>query len=311
MLAGLWLHGCVIAAVLRTLNKGFVLDEVSIEQVKKEPLSEKEVKLEVVSEGKEVNEVTQVATSCDSEQGAGDMTGDVAEDTADKADKEEASRQELIPATPATPAAAAAVDTSFSDRLLTEEPRPTTTPVDLVPSRSESMLSVHVSAAADYWDFLRNLNMVLCVFGILLGGFAYFNQLFLFPLYAHELGYSKLDGAALVSFTGVSETITRLLMSGVLDKKWVNKTLLVVVCSLTCSVFGLLLTLHAPRHWYVLLTYALILGAIGGTMIPLAMPILTEYIRMDRISSATGLFLWAMGLAVASGPPILSKCSNT
>jgi predicted MFS family arabinose efflux permease len=247
-----------------------VLEEVSIEPVKKEPIGA--LTVEVTSH----NDMESVAEK--------------------KEDKTLSKQGDKI------------IDASFSDRLLTEETRP---PTAESISGSESITSKNVVYAAglDYWNFLKNLNMVLCVLGIMFGGFAYFNQLFLFPLYAHELGYSKLDGATLVSFTGFSEIVTRLLVSTTLDKKWLNKTLLVVSCSLICSVLGLLLTLHAP-HWYVLVTYALILGAIGGTMIPLAIPILTEYVRMDRISSATGLFLFAMGMAYATGPLLLSKYSN-
>ena len=270
ILAGLWLHGCVIAAVLRPLKSGFILEEVIVEPV------EKSIQLQLVTKN------------------ADDVSNSESDDTIEENEE----TNETIQDTKPTKSAA-----SFSDRLLEENPSPT---VDShsVSTETKSLNAVQ-TALLDYWTFLKNLNMALCILGIALGGFAYFNQLFLFPLYAHELGHSKLDGATLVSITGLSETLSRLLLGSVADRKWIDKTLLVVSCSFICSIIGLIVTLHP--HWYVLFTYALLLGVIGGTMIPLAMPIVTLYISPHRISSATGLFLCAMGTAFATGPPVLSK----
>ena len=290
ILGGLWLQGCIIAAILRPIRQSFVIDEVDIEITVAE---ETEKKLMTVDS--ELKCVTSALIADNQET-----------------DEEEEQSQAVLQSDEAKNCVVNYnynPEQGLTKQLLVEE---TNAPkhvnsvlICASKAKSDNKHNILKAAVLDYWSFLSNMNMLLAILGIMLGGFAYFNQLFLFPLYAHELGLSKLDGALLVSVTGMAEVCSRLLMGSVADRKFMNKTLFVIISSLLCSSLGMIMTLYPA--WHLLLSYAAILGTLGGTFIPLAMPIVTEYVHLDQISSATGLFLCAMGMAFALGPPVLGK----
>ena len=154
----------------------------------------------------------------------------------------------------------------------------------------------------DYKEFLQNPQLLRICLAITFGSFAYFNQLFLLPPIAKELGFAHYD-AMLIALPGVAEICSRIPLGLLSDRAWIDKPLLVSSASATCCVLALLVTY---TRWHVIwLVYAGLLGVVGGTIVPLALPMLTDCVRATRIGSATGLFIAAMGLALAVGPPLL------
>ena len=159
-----------------------------------------------------------------------------------------------------------------------------------------------IIAIKDYLLFLKNPPMLRIFFAITFGSMAYFTQMFLFPAIAEEIGMSKMEGASILSILGIAEICSRIPLGYICDKPFVNKQLVVSSLSILTFIFAVIISFYPMR--IVLYIYAGLLGTIGGTIIPLAMPILVETVNPNRISSAAGLFLCAMGIAFASGPPI-------
>ena len=159
------------------------------------------------------------------------------------------------------------------------------------------------SVILDYVDFLSNAELLRFSIALFLCGFAYLNQLVFWPAYAEEIGMSKLDGSLVVSVCGITELLGRPFL-GYLGCR-LNKILLCLVTNAITCLMGIVAYMLPYRG--VLLGYAAVFGLTGGSTCVLGVPIMSEAAGPEHIGSAAGLFPLALGLGAAVGPPFLGK----
>ncbi|KAK2141121.1 hypothetical protein LSH36_1157g00063 [Paralvinella palmiformis] len=143
----------------------------------------------------------------------------------------------------------------------------------------------------------------MLMFAFFAASFAYFNQFFIFPPLAHELGMTKFWGAMLVSVSNVTELISRLVVGILVDKDKVTKACLIQVSFMLSAVLAMAVSFSTIHT--ILFVYSALFGLLGGVFLPLAILILVELVPETHISSASGLFALVTGTGISLGPSVL------
>lgn len=273
VLAGLWLQPCIIGALFRPIR--LVKSEVSSDEGNRK-LKRAEAKMNISGENTKKDGCVIEYDVCNNSLTLIPSTSNI-----ESQDDEPMTKQLMI-----------SHEDHNSEKTYTH-------------SNKNNRKSAVTKGLKDYFTFLRNPPMLRILLAIMLGSFAYFNQMFLFPPLAQELEFGGMQGAVLISITGVAEMVSRIPLGYLSDRSFINKQCLVASLSLTCFVIAFIVS-FVP-HVIALNVYAGIMGMIGGTTVPLAMPMLTGVVSNQNIGSASGLFLLAMSIAFATGPPLLGS----
>ena len=157
----------------------------------------------------------------------------------------------------------------------------------------------------EYWAFIRSPGLPMLMFAFFAASFAYFNQFFIFPPLAHELGMTKFWGAMLVSVSNVTELISRLVVGILVDKDKVTKACLIQVSFMLSAVLAMAVSFSTIHT--ILFVYSALFGLLGGVFLPLAILILVELVPETHISSASGLFALVTGTGISLGPSVLGE----
>ena len=296
ILGGLWLHSLVIGALFRPIRLDDADLNVAVISTENHPningglLEQQNTDMSSPPHGNIKDEILVLNNTCKKGQ-------DYCDNETAFSEVEESSKDHC---------ASLVLNSQENGTKVNNLPNGQITELDcLKPIKPKSKWHLVQFTVKDYWMFLKNAAMLRIVLAIMFGGIAYFSQIFLLPPLSEELGISRLRGAFLVSLVGIAETISRIPLGFICDKPFMNKPLLVSVLSIVSCTLGMVLS-FVPL-WGVLVAYACLIGILGGTILPLAMPMLSDVVPTARIGAAAGLFLWAMGMAYAVGPPVLGK----
>lgn len=122
------------------------------------------------------------------------------------------------------------------------------------------------------------------------------------PDRAVKLGYSKADGARLISVVGIANTIGRVILGYISDSKRVNRLYIYSGGLTLCGVASALSFLCNDMK--SLSAYAAFFGLSIGCYVSLTSVLLVDLLGLERLTSAFGLLLLFQGVASLIGPPL-------
>lgn len=117
-----------------------------------------------------------------------------------------------------------------------------------------------------------------------------------------ELHVDEKKASYLLSFIGLSNTASRVLLGYLSDKAFVNRILLYNLCIGTCGIATALSVLCTS--YYQLALYCVVFGATSGAFISLTSVILVDLLGLEKLNNAFGLVLLFEGVACLIGPPL-------
>ncbi|XP_021379012.1 monocarboxylate transporter 13-like [Mizuhopecten yessoensis] len=160
------------------------------------------------------------------------------------------------------------------------------------------------------FDFtlLKSPTMLMYGASCLFVMFGFFIPLNFLPVWASEVNLSSAEGAFLISFMGISNTVTRVLIGYITDKPWANS----LIINNTALLIGGVSTCFVPFYTtFVTLTiYAVVFGAVLAAFICLRSILMAELLGVHRLSSSFGLVGLSMGLSSFVGSPIAGALSD-
>lgn len=113
---------------------------------------------------------------------------------------------------------------------------------------------------------------------------------------------TESDASYLLSVIGIANTVGRIVLGYLSDKKWVNR-LWVYNTSLALCGFSTALSIYC-YDFISFATYAAVFGFTVGAYVGLTSVILVDLLGLDKLTNAFGLLLLFQGLASLIGPPI-------
>jgi len=127
------------------------------------------------------------------------------------------------------------------------------------------------------------------------------------PALAETRGLTKLQGAYMLSILGICDSVSRILMSTLLNLKRVKKyrlviyNILIVMIGMVSFVVPLMQTF--PQFAVLCMVY----GSLSGTYVSQKSVVLVDILGVEKLSSAFGLVLMFEGLGTAIGPTLGGK----
>jgi MFS family permease len=115
----------------------------------------------------------------------------------------------------------------------------------------------------------------------------------------------KASAGFLLSIVGISNTLSRVVLGYLSDKKWMNRLYLYNICLAICGLATGLSSHTTDLFW--LRVYAATFGATVGVYVSLTSVILVDLVGLDKLTNAFGLLLLFEGAASVIGPPIVGK----
>lgn len=117
------------------------------------------------------------------------------------------------------------------------------------------------------------------------------------------LGLAEEDYASyLLSIIGIANTIGRVILGYLSDRKCINRLWLYNASLTVCGVATALSSLCLD--YYSMALYAAVFGATAGAYVSLTSVILVDLLGLDKLTNAFGLLLLFEGIACLIGPPI-------
>jgi hypothetical protein len=159
-----------------------------------------------------------------------------------------------------------------------------------------------------YIKFLRTPHLFTLMVSAFFGSFGYYNQFFLIPPLATEIGMSKVMAANLMAIVSVTELVSRICVGVVADKVGRKKVWITAVSMAFSFIVGIIVIIGITPD--LLIVYAPLFGLFGGMFTPLIIPLTIDLVAPDMIGSATGLFPLITGGGISVGMPMLGQlCS--
>ncbi|XP_023233486.1 monocarboxylate transporter 12-like isoform X1 [Centruroides sculpturatus] len=119
---------------------------------------------------------------------------------------------------------------------------------------------------------------------------------------ANALGITDEHTSILLSVIGISNTVGRVALGYLSDRKWVNRLFLynasLTICGLA-TAFSCYCTTYTT-----LVIYSAIFGGTAGAYVSLTSVILVDLLGLEKLTNAFGLLLVFEGIACLMGPPI-------
>lgn len=119
---------------------------------------------------------------------------------------------------------------------------------------------------------------------------------------ANALGITDDHTSILLSVIGISNTVGRVALGYLSDRKWVNRLFLYNASLTVCGVataFSCYCT-----NYTSLIVYSAIFGGTAGAYVSLTSVILVDLLGLEKLTNAFGLLLVFEGIACLMGPPI-------
>ncbi|ELU13131.1 hypothetical protein CAPTEDRAFT_202569 [Capitella teleta] len=168
----------------------------------------------------------------------------------------------------------------------------------------QGLSNVCVNGIRNYLKFIRTPQLPSFLIASFFGSFAYYNQFFVIPPLAVEIGMSKIMASNIIAIISVTELLGRFGIGFLADRLGEKRVLIPLVSTICCFVCGLLLALNISEKSF--LGFAPFLGMFGGIFTPLFIPVAMDLVPPDRMGSTAGLFPLITGGSVTIGMPILS-----
>ena len=118
----------------------------------------------------------------------------------------------------------------------------------------------------------------------------------------------EMDGkqaAFLLSVIGMANTIGRIILGWLSDRKGINRLYLYNSCLIVC---GISMGLSVFCNTYISqVVYCAIFGVTSGAYVGLTSVVLVDLLGLDKLTNAFGLLLMFQGIASVIGPPIIGN----
>ena len=124
--------------------------------------------------------------------------------------------------------------------------------------------------------------------------------------HGQDIGIHKEDGAVLVGFIAMSETIGKIVYGRIADHPRVNRVYLYQMCMLVCSVLTTLLP--SLTSYKSLLAYCILFGVHDGGFVVLIAVLVGDVVGKKKMASAYGIMYCIASIPMILGPPIAGKC---
>ncbi|WAR07480.1 MOT12-like protein [Mya arenaria] len=128
------------------------------------------------------------------------------------------------------------------------------------------------------------------------------------PDHARNLSLTSQQGTMLISIIGITNTVCRVIAGWVADRKWSNPNLIKAVLLTTGGVA----TIAVP--WFtvfsVMVFYSVVYGLCIAVFVTYHAIIITSLFGKDKLNSAYGILLLALGIPSLVGPPIAGAISD-
>jgi len=112
---------------------------------------------------------------------------------------------------------------------------------------------------------------------------------------------SEKDAAFLLSIIGIANTLGRLFLGWLSDRRFINRLYLYNSCLVLCGVSMGLSSFMATYTWQII--YCAIFGVTSGAYVGLTSVVLVDLLGLDKLTNAFGLLLMFQGIASVIGPP--------
>uniref|UniRef100_UPI00398E59CF monocarboxylate transporter 5-like isoform X2 n=1 Tax=Pristiophorus japonicus TaxID=55135 RepID=UPI00398E59CF len=130
---------------------------------------------------------------------------------------------------------------------------------------------------------------------------AYFIPYFHLVAKAKALGIEPFQATLLISVAGIVEIVAQLISGYVADRNWTKKYQYHKVYLLFCGAVNLL---SPPAQTFsTLMVYIVFFAIFCGGYLTLLLPVLVDFIGIDRIQKGIGLFQFFVGIGCLIGPP--------
>jgi MFS family permease len=121
----------------------------------------------------------------------------------------------------------------------------------------------------------------------------------LFPLYLkRDMDVSEIGMAGIITSVIIGTIVSQIPIGRAADRFGKRKTLLVCAI-LTSGVFGLM-SFHSD--WKLFLATGMLAGALAGSLYPIALALIGQVVRKERLGAATSTFSLAFGVGSLIGP---------
>ena len=126
---------------------------------------------------------------------------------------------------------------------------------------------------------------------------------------ALEWGMDGKQAAFLLSVIGIANTIGRIILGWLSDRREINRLYLYNSCLVVCGVsMGLTVFCNTYISEAV---YCAIFGVTSGAYVGLTSVVLVDLLGLDKLTNVYGLMLLFQGIASVIGPLIIGKALTT
>ena len=133
------------------------------------------------------------------------------------------------------------------------------------------------------------------------------STLFLFPKLVHDLSFSTKTASLVMTAFGISSSLAIFFHGFLLDYKVISVTNLNLLAIFVCGINPVVNPLvNSTAGQFIL---SVLLGAGGGVMAALVPPIIRQYVPMENVSNAIGLFYFMTVIGMLMGTEFMGKLS--
>lgn len=167
-----------------------------------------------------------------------------------------------------------------------------------------------LSRSCEYFELSLLLHRGFLTYSLAVTCFnaGYFIPYVHFVAHSRLVGFSEFQAAFVISSTGVTDIVGRVVSGWTSDLQRVRSLHLLTIWTALVGLFLLLLPLCSLQGNYVgLLTVSLAYGFCAGAMTPLVFSVLPEIVGMERMVSALGLLQFIESVGGLLGAPLSGK----
>ena len=151
------------------------------------------------------------------------------------------------------------------------------------------------------WDLMKHPIFILIGFATFFYFSGFSGLSISIPSHAQDLGFSRTEGAFLISIVGIADLFGRVSAGWFADLKLIKTSYIIMLAELIACVSAALLTLSSDYIW--LCVWCAFLGMSTGAFAPMLPSLLAEVIGADQLASSMGLIGLFTGCGVLVSPP--------
>jgi MFS family permease len=143
-------------------------------------------------------------------------------------------------------------------------------------------------------------NLIVPISAGALYGYLMSSLVTLFPLYLKLIKVPETGMAAIITAVIIGTIISQVPIGHAADRFGKRKTLL--ICTVLLGGVFALMSLHTD--WRLFLATGLLCGAFAGSLYPIALALIGQAVRKERLGAATSTFSLAFGIGSLIGPSV-------